>query len=131
MAARRLDDLLAAAEAIGDDQRVPGGRPHRRQQDALPTLDRDIVVVFLEAEGSGHAAAARVQDGDVQAQPREHGLLVRQPHNGFVVAVAVHHGLTRQLRWLIARHLVDQKLAEQERLPAELPGILVVGEEVG
>src|SRR5205807_9428893 len=36
LAVRHLGDLLAATEAIGDDQCVPGGRPHRRQQDALP-----------------------------------------------------------------------------------------------
>ena len=65
-AVRGLGNLFTTTEAIGDEQRVPGCRAHSGQQDSLPTFDGDIVVVFLKAEGTGHPAAASVDDRVVE-----------------------------------------------------------------
>ena len=45
-----LRDLLAAAEASGNDQRVFGSSPHRRQQSMLAYLDRYLIVCLLETK---------------------------------------------------------------------------------
>src|ERR1700686_2418946 len=57
VAARAFGDLLAAAEAVGDDE--PVGRSATDGGEELEFSDGggDIVLVVLEAEGSGHAAA--------------------------------------------------------------------------
>jgi len=44
---RRLSDLFAATEAIGDHERVFGLRPHSRQEDTLATLHRYVVMFLL------------------------------------------------------------------------------------
>ena len=47
---RRVRDLLAAAEAVGDDERVGVSRANGRKQRALADLHRDVVVVGLVTE---------------------------------------------------------------------------------
>src|SRR5690606_23870829 len=69
-AVRGLADLLAATEPVRDDDRVLAGLADRWQQHALAGADRDLVLLRLEAERAGHAAAAGVEDLEVQADPR-------------------------------------------------------------
>src|SRR5581483_10908541 len=56
--ARGLFDLLLTAEAVGDQQRVVAGGAGRGQELLLADLHRHVVVLGLEAERAGHAAAA-------------------------------------------------------------------------
>src|SRR5215813_13907314 len=53
-----LLDLLAAAEAVGEHQRIGRRRVDARQQHALGCRNRHVVLRRLEAERAGHAAAA-------------------------------------------------------------------------
>ena len=65
---RSLGDLLAATEAVGDDQPV-GRRPADGGKEfEFADGDRQVVLVGLEAEGAGHAAAARGGALEVDAQ---------------------------------------------------------------
>jgi hypothetical protein len=66
--ARCLLDLLAAAEAVSEHERVPGGAD-RTEQHALLTRGRDIEVVALESEAAGHTAAAYVEHVDLETEP--------------------------------------------------------------
>src|SRR4051812_41838625 len=52
-----LPQLFAAAEAIRDDHGTWIGAD-RGQQHALGERDRELVLLMLEAEGTGHPAAA-------------------------------------------------------------------------
>src|SRR3546814_14608069 len=56
-----LGDLFAAAKAVGDDQNVGVGLPHRRQEHSFRGLHRDVVVRRLEPERARHAAATGVE----------------------------------------------------------------------
>lgn len=57
-AGRVLVDLLAAAEAVGDDEIGGSGGADGGEKDALGEGLRDAELVGLEAEGTGHTAAA-------------------------------------------------------------------------
>ena len=67
--------------------RISGSRrrsAHRR---------RDLVVLAaLEAEGAGHAAAAGVEDLDLEARSGEQGLVVGHPEERPLVAVRLRKG---------------------------------------
>src|SRR5215218_256649 len=54
-------DLLAAGHAGGSDHGVRGLSPDRGEQAHPADAHGQLVVLFLEAEGPGHAAAAGVQ----------------------------------------------------------------------
>lgn len=50
---------------------------------------RDFVFIAFEAEGTGHAAADGVEQGDVRAGRAQDGLLVVHGQGGLMVAVAM------------------------------------------
>jgi len=56
-----LSYLLGAAEAVGDEDRVCSFVADGGEEDALAQFLREVVFVFFEAEGTGHAAAAGVE----------------------------------------------------------------------
>jgi uncharacterized Zn-binding protein involved in type VI secretion len=62
----QVGDLLAATEAVGDDQCVIVDRPDGRQQDTLSDGDRDVVILGLEAKRAGHSATTGVEDFEVE-----------------------------------------------------------------
>ena len=95
-AARRLRDLLATAEAVGDQQRVAGCSAHGGQQHALAHRHGDVVVARLEAEAAGHAAATAVRDLDVQLEPVQHSLVRVEVQDGFLMTMPVHERTTMQ-----------------------------------
>ena len=68
------------------------------EQDALAECLRDLVFVFFEAEGAGHAAAAGVEELDVGSGGAEDLHLVLHAHGGVVMAVAVDDDLLVDLR---------------------------------
>ena len=53
-----LGDLLAATEAVGDDEPVGRGVADGGEEFEFADGHGDVVLVVLEAEGSGHAAAS-------------------------------------------------------------------------
>src|SRR6185369_18063481 len=125
LAVRALLDLLPAAEAVGDDERVARRRAHRRQQHPLADAHRDLVVVAIEAERAGHAAAAGVELLEVETDLLQHRLFRLELHDRLVMAMSLYDGFPFQLRQLDV--LALQELAEREEALADA-GML--GEEI-
>ena len=76
-ALRAILDLMPARGAVGDDQRGCFGAAHRRQQRQFGHLDRGLIGVGAVAEGAGHAAAAGLDDLDLQIGDQAQHLLDR------------------------------------------------------
>jgi hypothetical protein len=93
-----LGDLLAAAESVGDDEPVGGGTADGREKFEFADGLGDVVVVVLEAEGSGHAAASGSWGLEVDADAVEERFFGGHLHDGFVVAVSVEEGFAGELR---------------------------------
>src|ERR1700721_2265015 len=99
-----LRDLLAATESVADDGEkfeCANGRG-------------DIVLVVLEAEGSGHAAASRSGSLEVDADAAQQRLFGGHLHDGLVMAVTVEQSLAIELREGRIAGVVFQELAEQK-----------------
>ena len=90
----------------------------RRQQRLLAAGHRHLVVVGLEAEGAGEAAAAGVEEGDVEAGLGEKVAVGPHAHHRLVVAVAVDDGLAGELRRLPVRRALLEQLGEGEDVAA-------------
>ncbi|MDQ6878435.1 MAG: hypothetical protein M3082_12245, partial [Candidatus Dormibacteraeota bacterium] len=98
-----LADLLLATEAVGDNERVGFGLAHCWQQRALATGERDIAMLAaLEAEGTGHAAAAWLRHVEVKAHLFQQRGLILHTHDRFVVAVTVDQRLAMKRRGLVS-----------------------------
>jgi len=113
---RRLRDLLPAAETIGDDERLWRCAADGGQQHELSDLHRHLVVIGLEAEAAGHAAASRVERLESSSRRPQHRLLIVHLRNRLVMAVAVEHHRTRELWRPVARHFLLQEFAQQKGL---------------
>ena len=75
MAIGLLGDLLAATETVGDDEPVGRSLADGGQKFEFADGFRDVVFLFFEAEGSGHAAASGSRRGEIDA----HALAERLP----------------------------------------------------
>src|SRR5580692_9514797 len=93
-----LGDLLAAAEAIGDDQPVGGGAANGGEEFEFADGGGNFVFVALEAERSGHAAASGRGGLEVDAEAAQKRFLGGHLHDGFVMAVAVEQRFAVELR---------------------------------
>ena len=103
-------DLLAAGEAVREQQGL--GRTPARPGEQLPFADLhgDLVLLLLEPERSRHAAATRVEHFCLDAHLIEELLLVVEPEQGLVVAVALHDGLAGKAWRLPALRLLQKEL---------------------
>ena len=80
LAARAVGDLVPAARAVGDDQRVGVGRRAPPAAATAPPSHRHVVVRGLVAEAAGHAAAARLDDVDARAPGTSRSTSTRRRH---------------------------------------------------
>src|SRR5438309_6079971 len=118
-AAREMLDLLTAGDTGGDDLRLRGGGLHRGREPTIAERDRDVVVLALEAERAGHAAAARVDFLDLESRPAKRRDRGRGADERLLVAVPVEQCLAplgAEGQSQPAAALTDQELLEQERL---------------
>src|SRR5436309_1071975 len=92
-AAREMLDLLTAGDTGGDDLRLRGGGLHRGREPTIAERDRDVVVLALEAERAGHAAAARVDFLDLESRPAKRRDRGRRADERLLVAVPVEQRL--------------------------------------
>src|SRR6266536_685863 len=93
--AREMLDLLAARDTGRDDFRIGGRGLDGRREAPAAQRHREVVVLFLEAERSRHAAAARVHLAHLVACPGERGHRGRRANHGLLVAVPVEQGTPR------------------------------------
>ena len=110
-----LADLLAAAEAVGDAERVCVGGAHSRQQHAFGTAHRYLVLVRVETERSGHATAAGIKNLVIETEVPRHLPVSIRLQDRFVVAVRMDDRRPLELRQG-KRGVALQELAEQEHL---------------
>src|SRR5262245_57768709 len=118
-AAREMLDLLPARNARGHDLRLLRGRLDRRREPTVPERHRDVVVLALEAERAGHAAAARIDLLDLEPGPAECRYRGRRADERLLMAVAVEQrllALGAEREREPAGALADQELFEQERV---------------
>src|ERR1700688_2970243 len=125
-----LRDLLAATESVGNDQPVGGRFANSGEKLEFANGRGDFVLVVLEAERAGHAAASRSRSLEVDAHAAQERLFGGHLHDGLVMAVSVEQSLALELRKGRVSGVVFQELAEQKRLAGESLGALVVREEV-
>jgi hypothetical protein len=115
-----LRDLLAAAEAVGDEDGFRRGGADGGEKYALAESLRDGELIALETEGAGHAATARVEELHVGTGTAEDRNLVGHLHHGFVVAVAVEDDfLASVLRRLEIGEVAHEEFAEEQSLVRE------------
>jgi hypothetical protein len=129
--AGELPDLLAAGEAVGDHARLIRSGADFGQQAALGAPPGDFeMLAALEAEGAGHAAAAGVEDLDLEARSGEQGLLVGRPEQRALMAVRLRYRAAREASRDEAGRLAPEESREEVGLPRQPPGIGVVGKEL-
>src|SRR5581483_7138474 len=99
VAAGAVADLLTAADAVGDDERIARGT-HGGQHTELAHFHRYVVVLGVEAERAGHAAAAGFDRPDVELWNQAQGLLHRA-HEAecFLMAMTVQERAPRGERF--------------------------------
>src|SRR6267378_3976038 len=126
-AAREMLDLLAARDAGGDDLGLRGSGLHGGRQPTVAERDRDVVVLALEAERAGHAAAARVDLLDLESRPAERRDRGCRADERLLMAVPVKQRLAAlggEGQGQPAAALANQELLEQERLPRHRASIV-------
>src|SRR3546814_8133789 len=124
-----LGDLFAAAKAVGDDQNVGVGLPHRRQEHSFRGLHRDVVVRRLEPERARHAAATGVEHLVIETELVEQLPLTIEPDNGMLVAMRLDQRPSSKPRGLVP--IPRKELAQHEALLAQTLCSLVIRKEIG
>ena len=130
-----LIDLLAATEAIGDDDGGWGGGLESGKQAIVRDGLRDLEFIGFEAEGAGHAAASGLDGLDRCAGlAEERDFAGRAAEDGFVMAVAVQQNVRaleapRDEIGREIRRLGGEEIGEKPDLPAQALRAGVVGKE--
>src|SRR5438270_9527980 len=86
-AASPLLDHFAAAEAIGEDDRVRSRFANRGKQDSFADRLRDVVRFRSESERAGHPAASLRRPIDIEAQSIEKLQFRLETDHGMVVTM--------------------------------------------
>src|ERR1700722_6506542 len=129
-ATRRLADLLAATEPVGNDQRGRPSLAHGWKQNAFAYCLRHSVLIALEAERSGHPAATRVGRLQIGAHGGEQRAFIVGFHDRALMAVPVQKYFSRKRRKAVAGSVALQKFAEKKRLVAQPVGAWIGGKKI-
>src|SRR4029077_2532962 len=129
LAAGGLDNLLAATEAVGDDQCVARGVANLWQQDSLADAHGDLVVIALESERAGHSAASGVRLLDIESDLAHYLQLGLELHDRRVMTMRLHERFALQARQLEPVALTIDEFAQRHRSLAEALGVFVRGEK--
>src|ERR1700686_4786206 len=100
----RLLYLFSTAEAVRHDQRIGVGCADGRQQHALTDGLRHRELAGLEAERSGHAAAAGIERLQLDAHLPQQRFLVAHLHDGFLMTMSVEHDCSGEA-WRLKRYV--------------------------
>src|SRR5262245_27337378 len=123
-------DLLPARDAGGHDLGLGVRRLDGGGQPSIPEGDRDVVVLCLEAERSGHAAAARVDLAHLEPGPLERGDRRARADHGLLMAVPVEQrsahgpGAVLERETEPATALTNEELLEEHARPRDLSRLL-------
>src|SRR5882724_778785 len=115
-------DLLPARDAGRDDLGFRGGGLHGGRQASIAERDRDVVVLALEAERAGHAAAAGVDLLDLEARPAERRDRGRRADERLLMTVPMEQRLPAvgaEGERESTGALANEELLEQEGLPGD------------
>ena len=125
-----LLDLLPATESVGNDDRAPGRISYGRQEHSFAHGLRHLVFFLLETKWPRHPAATGIDGLEIRSRFSQQGLLIAEPHQRFVVAVAMQQNFPGKLRWSISRSMMLEELAEKKRLAAQLHGARIPRKQI-
>src|ERR1700722_9370785 len=114
---RALGDLLAATEAVSDDQPIGRGLAHGGKELELADGHGDVIFVAFEAEGSRHAAAAGSRSLEVDAKAAQQGFFRGHSHQRFLMAMSVKKCFASEMRKRKILGIGFKEFTEQESLP--------------
>ena len=98
LAATPLLDLLPAAEAVREDERVGRGGSHPRQKHPFPGRHGDAIGSLCEAEGTSHPTAAGRQDLVIETEAVEEAPLAVGSDDRVLVTVDLNQRLLAILK---------------------------------
>ena len=107
-----LADLGAAAEAVGQDDRVRCGGTHGGQQGLLACRDGHVVVATLEAEVPRQTATAGIQHAVVDPHRRQQRTVGGEAARDVLVAVGLAEGPGVDARRLPAGGVMEEEFGE-------------------
>ena len=93
-AAGGLPNLFPAGKAVRHDQNFFLSGSNRGQERLLSDFHRHLVVILLETESAGHAAAAAFRDDDFITERLQDPPIAAVIQNGVLVAVGLENNLT-------------------------------------
>ena len=126
-----LLDLLPAAEAVRDDQRIGRGGSHRGEKDPLADRERDLVMRFLEPEGARHPAAAGIGEVHFESRAAEEAPVRSNPEDRPLMAVERDERPPSERAGSPFRSFLFEELGEEMRAFGEPRRARVVREELG
>src|ERR1700741_2492345 len=125
-----LVNLLAAAEAVGDDEPVGRSFADRREKFEFPDGGGNVVLITLKPERSCHPAATGSRCLEGQTHASQHRLLGVHLQNRLVVAMTVNDGLAAKLRQGDQLAVAVKEFAEEDGLAREALGAFVLRKQV-
>ena len=128
-AARLLENLFAATEAIGNNDIFGRSRAHSRKQDSFSALDADIVMFLFVSESASHSTATRIEDRAIQAGFCKNRCFVIKVQQRFVMAMPMHDGPAGNVGRRIVRFMVKE-LSKRYDLRTQAFAVLVTGQKV-
>ena len=111
-----MGDLLAATEAVGDDEPVGWGAANGREEFEFADGHGDVIFLAFEAEGAGHTAATGSGALEVDAEAAQEGLFGGHLHERFLMAVAVEDGFAVERRKQKVRGMGFDEFAKEKSL---------------
>src|SRR5205823_11523136 len=122
-------DLLAAAEAAGDDRGIGTGLAQARQQSVLGDLDRPWVFSGFEAERAGHAAAAVGHDLGVDAELLQYRSFRLGLGERMLMTMHLDQRFAVSCRPVVVDAVLGEKFAQEKTLLFQTAGALVIGKQ--
>ena len=128
--ARPLCNLLAATEAIRDNQVIDRSLPDGWKNSQFADPLRHAVMFAFKAEGAGHAAATGIENLEVPRRFFKDLALGRESHDGFMMTMSVDDRFTVDAPRAPVWPVTLQKLAQRHGLTGKAFRCLVMREQV-
>src|SRR5215216_4270913 len=116
LAIGHLPNLLAATEAIRNDERVLCRASDSRKERALAASNGNVVMIFFKTECAGHAATPGIEHLKIEAVFFQQFVVALHFHERFVMTMAVKEGLARESGRLVIGCKFLEELSKGECL---------------